>query len=266
MHQIKIYRELLKISIKSQLQYQASFWMQSIGQLLMTGIEFLSIWTLFHRFHHLMGWTLSEVGILYGFISIVFSIADASSKGFDLLPSLLKTGEFDRILLRPLSPLLQIAGREFTLRRIGRFIQGLVILLWASRSLPILWSIPKIILLVWTGICGILLFAGIFILQAALCFWTVESVEVGNILTYGGVETTQMPLSVYPHSFQRFFTYVIPLGCISYYPLLFVMGKTEPGGYSVWFQVLSPMLGIIFFLIAIQGWKVGTNHYSSTGG
>ena len=248
------------------MQYKASFIMQSIGQFLMFGIEFLAIWTLFDRFHTLMGWTLPEVGFLYGFISIVFSLADAGSKGFEMVPTLIRTGEMDRILLRPLSPLLQIAGVEFTLRRVGRLLQGLVIFIWACHCLAVVWSLPKIALLLGVGICGIVLFVGIIILQATLCFWTVESVELGNILTYGGVETAQMPLSIYPIGFQRFFTFVVPLGCISYYPLLLVMGKADPLGSSAWFQLISPLLGIVFFWVALQGWSVGIKHYTSAGG
>jgi ABC-2 type transport system permease protein len=248
------------------MQYKASFIMQSSGQFLMFGIEFLAIWTLFDRFHTLMGWTLPEVGFLYGFISIIFLLADAGSKGFDLLPSLIRSGEFDRILLRPISPILQLAGREFTLRRMGRLLQGLIIFIWASRSLSLVWTYPKILLLSGASIGGIFLFSGIFILQATLCFWTVESVEVGNILTYGGVETAQMPLSIYPIGFQRFFTFVVPLGCVSYYPLLLVMGKVDPLGTSAWFQSISPLLGIVFFWVALQVWRVGINHYTSAGG
>jgi ABC-2 type transport system permease protein len=265
-YNLKLYLELLRISIASQFQYKASLWMQSFGRLLMTGIEFLSIWALFNRFHNLLGWTLPEVGLFYGFVCIIFSVADAGSKGFDMLPSLIRTGEFDRILLRPLSPLIQLAGREFNLRRFGRFLQGIAIFIWASRSLSIAWTIPKIFLLLWTSFCGVSLFVGIFILQATLCFWTVESVEVGNILTYGGVETSQVPLSVYPANFQRFFTYIVPLGCISYYPLLTIIGKADPMGSSIWFQTLSPLFGFIFLLISWQCWGKGIQHYSSAGG
>ena len=240
--------------------------MQTIGQLVITGIEFLSIWALFDRFKSLQGWSLPEVGLLYGFISIVFTLADASSKGFDLIPSLIRSGEFDRVLLRPISPLLQIAGREFTLRRMGRLLQGLIIFFWACSQISFPWTFLKILLLIYVSICGFALFIGIFILQATLCFWTVESVEFGNILTYGGVETTEMPLSIYPKNFQRFFTYIVPLGCIAYYPMLIVMGKADPSGSGVLFQILSPLLGFLFFLVSLKFWQVGLYHYHSAGG
>lgn len=240
--------------------------MQSIGQLVITGIEFLAVWALFDRFHHLLGWTLPEIGFLYGYISIVFAVTDACARGFDKVPSLIRTGELDRILLRPVSPLIQVAGQEFTIRRVGRLLQSLAIFIWAIGSLNLHWTLLKYILLLFSATCGAILFFGIFILQATLCFWTVESVEIGNIITYGGVETLQMPLSIYPKAFQRFFTYIVPLGCTSYYPLLFIMNKTDSLGMPVWFQLFSPLLGVIFFLLAWWAWKIGINHYTSAGG
>lgn len=240
--------------------------MQSIGQLLVNGIEFLSIWALFYRFHSLLGWTLSEIGFFYGFISMVFSLADASSKGFDLIPGIIRSGEFDRILLRPISSLIQIAGKEFTLRRVGRFLQGFFIFFWASLQLKIHWTFFKILLAVITGLSGIALFTGVFILQATLCFWTVESIEAANILTYGGVETSQIPLSIYPDGFRKFFTFVFPLGCISYFPLLLLMNKNDPIGTTRLFQIISPLFGFIFFLITLHFWNWGIRHYTSAGG
>ena len=43
--------------------------------------------------------------------------------------------------------------------------------------------------------------------------------------TDGGVETTQYPLSIYEPWFRKVFTYVVPLGCVSYFPALAIMGR-----------------------------------------
>ena len=53
----------------------------------------------------------------------------------------IKTGHFDRLLLRPRSTILQLAGHELALRRIGRFVQGLIVLVWAASMLNVEWSV-----------------------------------------------------------------------------------------------------------------------------
>jgi ABC-2 type transport system permease protein len=86
-----------------------------------------------------------------------------------------------------------------------------------------------------------------------------------NTLTYGGVETAQYPLAIYNDGFRRFFTYVVPLGCISYFPALAIMGLEDPLGSSLLFQVCAPLAGYVFFALALLGWSVGIRHYTSTG-
>ena len=112
---------------------------------------------------------------------------------------------------------------------------------------------------------GASLFYGLFVLQATLAFWTTETLEIMNTVTYGGVETAQFPLSIYRSWFRRFFTYVVPLAGISYYPSLAIMGRPDTLGSTVLLQYLSPLTGVIFLLISHQVWKIGVRHYSSTG-
>jgi ABC-2 type transport system permease protein len=168
-------------------------------------------------------------------------------------------------LLRPRSTILQLLGAELTLKRIGRFSQGFVILIWSLSTLQITLNLPNIWLLSTSLIGGIALFLGIVVIAATLTFWTIDSLEIMNILTYGGVETAQYPLAIYSKWLQRFFTYIVPLACVNYFPLLAILGKEKELAIPQWFCYLSPMLGIVFLIVAIALWKVGERYYCSTG-
>ena len=261
----RLYLRYIGVSFRGQMQYRASFVMLSIGQFLVTGIEFLGVWALFDRFGSLQGWTLPEVALFYGVVNVAFAIGDAMSRGFDLVGTLIKGGDFDRILLRPRSTALQLAGQELTLRRIGRFLQGLAVLLWAASALEVAWSPDRIALMVAAVIGGACLFFGLFVLQGAMAFWTVETLEIMNTVTYGGVETAQYPIVIYRPWFRKFFTFVVPLACVNYFPTLAVLGRPDPLGTPVLFQWLAPVVGVAFLIAALQVWKVGVRHYRSTG-
>ena len=262
---IRLYWRYLGVSCRSQMQYRASFLMLSIGHFLITAAEFAGIWVLFDRFQRLRDWTLPEVALFYGLINTAFALADATSRGFDLFGSMVKSGDFDRLLLRPLSTALQLAGQELTLRRIGRLSQGLVVLLWASSALDLVWSPARILLLLVAIAGGACLFYGLIVLQATLAFWTTEGLEIMNTVTYGGVETAQYPLSIYRPWFRRFFTAVIPLACVSYFPALAILDRVDPLGSPAYFQWLAPSAGALFLILCLQLWKVGVRHYRSTG-
>jgi len=260
-----LYLRLLGASIRSQMQYRASFVMLSIGHFLGTGVEFLALWALFDRFGTLRGWTLAEVAFFYGAVNVAFASSESLARSFDTFGDLIRSGEFDRILLRPRSSALQVAGREAQLMRIGRFAQGAIVLLWAAAALGVRWTAPRVALLVASLVGGTCLFIGLLVLQATMAFWTTETLEIWNTVTYGGVETAQFPISIYRPWFRAVFTFIVPLAAVTYYPSLPILGRADALGSPVWFQCLSPLIGVGFLILALQVWRLGVRHYHSTG-
>lgn len=261
----QLYFHYCSISIRSQMQYRASFIMLAVGHFFSTATEMFGIWALFDRFGALRGWALAEVAIFYGMINIAFALAEAVGRGFDKFFLLVKSGGFDILLLRPRSTALQVAAQEIQLMRIGRLSQGLVVLIWGASVLNVHWTLAKICLIAFAVLGGCCLFYGLFILQATFSFWSTESLELMNTVTYGGTETAQYPLAIYRKWFRRFFTFIVPLACVNYFPVLAITNRVDPLGSPVWLQWSSPVVGVLFLIICLQVWKFGVRHYRSTG-
>lgn len=261
----RVYGHYLSISIRSQLQYRTNFIIQSVAHFLITGIEFLGLAALFQRFSRIEGWTLAEVGLFYGIISLSFTLAEAVPRGFDIFPRLIKSGDFDRMLLRPRTTVLQILGSGCQLIRIGRLTQALIILIWSVHTLAIAWTPSHLTLLLMAITGGACLFSGLFVLSATLAFWTTESLEIINCTTYGGIEAAQFPLTIYRPWFRRIFTFVIPLATINYFPIHALLGRTDPLGSTPLWQCLTPLAGVAFLGFTLLLFILGTRHYTSTG-
>ncbi|MEK7767148.1 MAG: ABC-2 family transporter protein [bacterium] len=262
---MRCYLALLGASVRSQMAYRGNFLLQTFTALFQTVIEIAGIWALFARFGTLRGWALPEVALLYGIVNVGFALAESVGRGFDDFHNLVKTGEFDRVLLRPRGTALQIAGRELRLRPLGRLAQGLAVLLWAAAHAGVAWTAGRAALALGAILGGAALFYGLVVLQATMSFWTVEAIELWNTVTYGGVETGQYPVAVYRPWFRRFFTYVVPLAAVTYFPAVAILGRTDPLGSSPLFQDFSPLLGIAFMIAALQVWRFGVRRYRSTG-
>jgi ABC-2 type transport system permease protein len=262
---LRLYGRYLGVSIRGQMQYRASFLLGTLGQFVVTGIEFLGVWALFARFGSLRSWNLPEVALFYAVVNVGFAIGYMLSTGFDRFDFFVRQGEFDRLLLRPRSTVLQLAGMDFALRRIGRLLQGLVIMGWALSSLAVSWTLPKALLLLAAVAGGACLFFGLFVIQAAMVFYTIDSLELMNTMTYGGVQTAQYPLSIYTGAFRHFFTFVVPLGCAAYFPVVAILGRDDPLGSPLWFQCGAPLAGALFLLAALGIWRVGVRSYTSAG-
>ena len=262
-----LYWRYVSASIRSQLQYKVSFVLAAFGQLVATGIEISGVWALFTRFGSLEHWDLAQVCLFYGTVNIAFGIADALSTGFDAFGNeYIRTGNFDRLLVRPRSTILQLLGHEFALRRIGRLSTGIIVFTWAWIELELQFTATTVGLSLFSVVGAACLFIGLLVAQATLAFWTVESLEIMNTMTYGGVETAQYPITIYNDWFRGFFTFVVPLACVSYFPLVGVLGIEDPLGTSFWVQAVVPVAGVVFLAVTLTVFqRVGVMHYTSTG-
>lgn len=266
MNGFRLYVRYVSASIRAQAQYPAATLMLTAGHLAATAIEILGVYALFHRFGQVAGWSFGEVALFYGLINIAFSIADLLSRGFDVFGSdFVRTGAFDRVLLRPRSATLQLIGYEIRLSRFGRMLQGLAVVGLATRLVPIEWDPAAVAMAVWAVAGGVALFVGILVLQATLAFWTVEGLEIVNVLTYGGVQAAQYPLSIYADWFRKVLTFGVPLACVAYYPVLVILKRPDPLGAPDWILPLTPLAGFVFLALSFVAWRAGMARYASTG-
>ena len=124
MNGLRLYGRMLAVSMRSQLQYRASFLLTTLGNFISAFADFLGIWAFFDRFGGLQGWTLAETAIFYGIGNVSFALSEMFAREFDVFGSHVRTGSFDRMLLRPRSTVLQMMGAQCQIMRIGRLIQG----------------------------------------------------------------------------------------------------------------------------------------------
>lgn len=259
---MKLYLKYMYILLKSQMEYRASFILLSIGQFFVPFLVFISIFLFFQRFPNIGGWSLYEVALCYSVIHIAFSLSECFARGLDSFSSTVINGSFDRILVRPRTTILQVLGSKFEFTRIGRLAQSIIVLIFALTNLNIDWNFYKVITLILMILSGTFIFAGIYMLGASLCFWTLEGLEVVNIFTDGGREMAQYPLSIYKEWIRKFFTFVIPFGTVNYLPLMFILNKAH-GNKLIY--IFAPLLGLIFIIPCILTWNIGVKHYKSTG-
>ena len=246
MNALALYGRYVATSLRAQAQYPASTLMLTFGHFAATAIEILGVFALFDRFGPVGGWSFGEAALFYALVNIAFSIADLLTRGFDVFGSdFVRTGAFDRLLLRPRSATLQLIGHEVRVSRLGRLLQGISVLILATHLAA--------------------LFAGLLVLQATLAFWTVESLEIVNVLTYGGVQAAQYPLNIYAAWFRRLLTFGVPLACVAYYPVLAILNRQDPLGAPDWFLPIAPLAGFVFLGLSFLAWRVGMARYASTG-
>jgi ABC-2 type transport system permease protein len=266
MNALRLLGRYFAAGMRAQLQYPTSALLLAVGHFGATIIDLIAIWALFDRFGAVDGWRFGDVAMFFGIVSISFSVADFMSRGFDVLGTeLIRTGNLDRLLVRPRTLTLQLIGYDFRVSRIGRLVQGVVVVLIATRSLGFQWDPATIALTIWTIAGGVALFFGLMVIQGAISFWTTESLEAMNLLTYGGVQAAQFPLGIYEKWFRNFLIFVVPIGCVAYFPVIAILHKSDPLGAPPWFLPLAPAAGFLFLGASFLAWRLGVAKYTSTG-
>ncbi len=283
LNDLRLYQRLIAMQLRAQAQYKVNLAIDIGTYFIVTSLEFAGLLIFFGPFPSLLGWKVGEVALIYAIMSLSFGIAEMVGAGIDEFEWVIRRGEFDRVLLRPVGVLLQVISSDFRLRRLGRLTQGGIAFAIALSLLPKLhWTLAKLIVLPICILSGSVVFVSVLLLGAALCFWTVETTELTNILTYGGREMLSypitiynqvlqrfflfvVPLTIYNQVLQRFFLFVVPLAFSSFVPACYLLGRPLPFGLPNELAFAAPGIALAFALVASAIWRFGVRHYQSTG-
>ena len=257
---MKLYLKYCAVNLKSQMQYKFSFFLGVFAQFLTAFTMFFGVFFMFSMIKAVDGFTYGQVLLCFASVNLAFSLAELFSGGFAVFSVMLGNGTFDRILVRPQSPVFQALASRIDLVRIGITAQSLIILQWAVPNSGVDWTWDRILTLALMIFSGFVIFSCLFLIQASFAFFTTEGLEFMNVLTYGGREHGRYPFSIYGKGVLRFLTYVIPLALFQYYPLLYLLGRKENA-----FFMLTPLFGLLFVLPAYAFFHFGLKRYKSTG-
>lgn len=257
---VVLYGRYASVCIKSAMQYKLSFLLMLMGRFILAFNEFIAIKFLFAGFEEIKGYSYGDVLLCFSIIQLSFTLAELLGNGFKAFSSMVKRGDFDRILLRPCSPILQIIGTRFEIVRTGPMITAAVTLVIGMRNSHVEWGPAAFFTLALMIVGGALLFIGLFMLGASFCFFSVEDTTIINVLTYGAKSHGKYPIDIYGKGIMRFCTYIIPYTFIQYYPLQYLLGRT-----TQWWLSLYP-IGIVGFLaLCYLIWRIGVRNYKSCG-
>ena len=257
---MRLYMKYFVINIKSQMQYSLTFILNLVGRFVMGFTVVITVWFMILRFDEVDGFTLSQVLLCTAVTLMSYTFAEVFARGFDIFPRLLGDGQLDRCLVRPRSIVFQVLASHMEFARIGNLVQAIAVFCYAIPNSNVIWTWDKILALTLMILCGTVIFFALFIIYAALSFFTIEGLEVMNILTYGGREFGRYPYSIYGKGVLRFLTFVVPLALFQYYPLLYILDMKSSHIY-----MLLPIISLVFIIPSYYLFRYGLKKYVSTG-
>lgn len=257
----KIYWKFIRMHLLSGLEYKG-WWMMLLQVLLVVFSDCISTLLLFSRFGAIGAWTLPRILLVYSLALTAFGLAESLCRGFDYFPwKMLRTGGFDRLMLRPLSLTTQVAASFFHLHRLMRVACGLLLICWSLRSLGVPFSANNAALLALALLGGTAMYSGVFIMSSGVAFFTIKALDWIYIFTNASYQVTRIPMPYLPRALKGMFTFLVPMLAVSYYPASAVCGWDDAPALGL----LALPAGLLFLGASLLIWRLGVRHYQSTG-
>jgi len=259
------YRHIVAAQVRGQAQYRASFAIDLVGSVMFGVIDLASVLVLFRVVPALGGFALGEVFLMATLAGVAFALADLAVGNVERLRVYVRSGLLDAVLVRPLGVLTQLTAIDVAPRRVGRVVFGVAVLALAASRAGVAVTPLSLALLLVTPIAGAVIFSGIFVATATVAFWWIESGEIANGLTYGGLNFAQYPITIYGAILRRLFAYAIGFAFVAYYPALALLDRADPLGGPAWLGYAPPAAAALVAGGAALVWRIGVRHYRSTG-
>lgn len=259
----KLLWNLVTASIRGQMQYRLNFVIGVLSGLFFSGIGIIFVWAILETFDSLGGWSFSEIALIYGLRLSAHGTYLLFFSSFMNIDNMVREGAYDRLLVRPIHPMLQLMFTEFRVTVIGDFAGGIVILAAALSLQDITWS-PTLVLLLIGAILGGAMIDGAFqVLPASLTFKYIESwpsrVIFDDIFSRFG----NYPIHIFGQVSEKILTFIVPVAFVAWLPVATMLDK--PTFLPTWAGWMSVPIGILAFAVALVVFIRSSRHYQSSG-
>lgn len=260
------YRAVLGSRLRAQLEYPVSFGFDLAQSMLTFVVGLLEVLVVYHNVPVLADLDFDAALLVYGLSATGFGLANAVAGQLDTIPTYIRNGTLETMLVRPQPVLAQILTSDVTLRRIGSGVIGLVTLGVALARNDVRPTPAHVALLVVTPLAAGLLYSALFLAAGAVQFWLVDAAEVTSAFVYGGNYAAQFSAGVFPAPLRLFVVAVVPVSFAGYLPAAAVLGLPGQPGAPGWLGWTAPAVALVAWLVATRLWARGLRHYSGAGG
>lgn len=251
-------------SLRAQLQYPANFAIHVLGISMIGLVDILVILALTNAFQSIGGWGFWELGFMSSLWRMSHGIHHVLFLSFWGHSWLVGTGRFDRLLVRPVHPVIQIMASDLHLASIGELLPAVALFFITCPKVKVAWNLFNIAFLVIVVFSGAIIEWAGFLFFAAFDFWFVKAQSFQWIVSPFLFITTRYPTHIYGRTLSFIVTYVFPYAFMAYYPTHHFFQLDVEVFYG-FFPYITPLVAIIALMVALAFWSIGLKHYQSTG-
>lgn len=247
----------LRLSLALDIEYRADFLISLMTVALSLFANGLVLLVLFQHAPAVGGWTFYEALALYGVYVVFEELSfDVMSLNIGRLPSDIRDGSFDFVLLKPVSSQFLVSARRFPLTSVPSFLLGFAIIGVSMAMLGRLTIGNVALFLVLIG-CGAAIMYGLLALLLTTSFWLVKVENITEIF-HAAFATGRFPVTAFPGWLRVVLTAVVPVAFITTVPAAAAVGRLD------WtLAAVAPLVAAALLWASRLYWRFALRHYTS---
>lgn len=220
------------------------------------GLGLVVLLAVFAHVPALGGWERDALLLGWGFGEIGRGLAWSVGRGLYAVGSrYVVDGELDRVLLRPLSPLLQILLDQVHLGAWPQVAWGLGAIAWVRGGLHVA-DLGWVLL---GGVCGAAILLGVLLALASVALVVPHRSSPASLAWQLGTWSGYPP-EVLPLPLTLVLVTVLPWSFVGFAPACRLMEREVP-----WWVDLQPLVALATVGLGAWAWRRALRHYGSTG-
>lgn len=256
---------LVRAGLREEMQFRANFLIEVAFGLVYQTIGFAFIWVVLGKFQAIGGWTLGDVTLLYGIQLMGQALWSLSFSRIILVEPLVRMGDFDTMLIRPVPIALQFMFGGFRIAIVGDVLGGAILLAAGLHGAEIAWSPAKVAFLVLAVIGSGLVRGAVELAGSALVFRSLVS-DWAQVFTHAMFGTFgAYPLDIFARRLRLFLTWVIPVAFVAWVPAAVLLDRTDVLPFPAWLAWCTPLLGVVLMAAAWWFFLREARQYQSSG-
>lgn len=247
--------QYVKVNIKKILQYRTDFLIGILPHLVgqIANLVFFKI--ILGSVASIQGWEMNELMLMFGFSTLVFGVYYLLFGNFRSLKSFLFNGQFEVMRIRPIRLISHIMVISFRSEAIEQVLLGVILLAYTCSKIAVGVSFLFVIAVLYFVVCGTAILGGLTLFSSSFLFLTQGTFSPIGIISELR-EYTKYPIDIFGHALQFVFTWLIPIGFVSYYPSIFILGRQSSA------YVFAGLIALASFLIGYVSFHFGLRFYN----
>jgi ABC-2 type transport system permease protein len=257
---LRLYKLLVSTQFKILSRYRSDFIVGTICILLtFLSVQF-TLWIIFQRIHDIAGWTRNEIIFIYGFNTLVLGCVWVFISKLWILRDELIAGVFLRYKVRPINATFYYFAESLDLKSFSSIALGIAVLVFASKTLGLNWTVGYLLLCVAFVVFSSFLFLGLLLFFSSFGFRYNNSAPLMGFMVNIS-QISYFPFGIYGAVVSQLLMTVFPVGLISFLPSSILLHKVDLG----WNVMTYVAICVASLWLGLFAWSRGTEAYEGSG-